>query len=41
MEPRTITLPVTFRVGSLRTLGLAGGPSRCGPPPTAAAAAMS
>jgi hypothetical protein len=28
MEPRTITLPVTFRVGSLRTLGLAGGPQQ-------------
>jgi hypothetical protein len=40
MEPRTITLPVTFRVGSLRALGPTG-PSGGGSPPTAAAATMS
>jgi hypothetical protein len=38
MEPRTITLPVIFRVGSSRALGPPG-PS--GSPPTAAAATMS
>jgi hypothetical protein len=34
MEPRTITLPVTFRVGSLRALGCPG-PSEGGSPSTA------
>jgi hypothetical protein len=28
MEPRTITLPVTFRVGSLKALGPASGPQQ-------------
>ena len=40
MEPRTITLPVTFRVGSLRALGPPGS-ERGGSPPTAAVATMS
>jgi hypothetical protein len=42
MEPRTITVPVTFQVGSRPTLGPpAGGSTRSGPPsryPTTAAA---
>ena len=40
MEPPTITLPVTFRVGSLRAWGRPGS-SGGGSPPTAAAATIS